>query len=116
MGKPIANRGFLLAHGTYESYRFYYLDDDDLAQGYYQLSNLLSHDDFLRIAFTTQADFADDASEGAIDVLHQGDFTYSFPHLMDYRARRGDGCAFAVSGITPIRSTGFTCIPACCRS
>jgi hypothetical protein len=36
MGKPIANRDFLLAllaDGSYEQYRFYYLDDDDLAQG-----------------------------------------------------------------------------------
>ena len=103
MGKPIANRDFLLAllaHGSYETYRFYYLDDEDLAQGRDQLSNLLSHDDFSRIAFTTQADFADNAGAGAIDVLHQGDFTYFAPYLMDYRARRGDGGAFAVSGIT----------------
>ena len=34
MGKPIANKDFMLAlltYGTLDSYRFYYLDEEDLA-------------------------------------------------------------------------------------
>ncbi len=103
MGKPIANREFLLAllkHGTYDNYRFYYLDDEDLEQGKNQLSNLLSHDDFDRIGFATQAEFAEDAVAGRIDVLHQGDFTYFAPYLMEFRARLGDRAAYGVSGVT----------------
>ena len=35
MGKPIANKDFMLAlltYGTLDSYRFYYLDEEDMAR------------------------------------------------------------------------------------
>ncbi len=47
MGKPIANKDFILAlltHGTLDSCRFYYLDEEDLVEGRAGLEESLTVD------------------------------------------------------------------------
>lgn len=103
MGKPIANRDFMLAlltHGTFDSYRFYYLDEEDLAHGRADLEESLPVDKLARLGFATQSELARDAEAGEIDILHQGDFTYHAPYLMEYRAGAKVPRPFAISGTT----------------
>ena len=107
MGKPIANKDFLLAllsYGSFEAYKFYYLDAEDLDSGRARLAEWLPAEQFARVQFATQATLADDLGDGGIDVLHQGDFTYHAPYLMEYRNQNGGGNSgdgeFAVSGVT----------------
>ena len=102
MGKPIANKDFMLAlltHGTLDSYRFYYLDEEDMAQGQAGLEEHLPVDSLTRVGFATQSELANDVEAGEIDILHQGDFTFHAPYLMEYRAG-ARGAPFAISGTT----------------
>jgi glycosyltransferase involved in cell wall biosynthesis len=103
MGKPIANKDFMLAlltHGALDSYRFYYLDEEDLAAGRASLEDCLPADRLARIAYATQSQLAEDAEAGEIDILHQGDFTFHAPYLMEYRAGATGAQPFAISGLT----------------
>jgi glycosyltransferase involved in cell wall biosynthesis len=103
MGKPIANKDFMLAlltHGTLDSYRFYYLDEEDLVRGRADLAESLPADKLARVEFATQSELARDAEAGEIDILHQGDFTYHAPYLMEYRAGANLTHPFGISGAT----------------
>lgn len=103
MGKPIANKDFMMAllrHGTFESYTFYYLDQEDLAHCRACLEDALPAEALARVRLATHPQLADDMAAGAFDILHQGDFTYHAPYVMELRASRPDAPPFAVSGIT----------------
>jgi len=103
MGKPIANKDFMLAlltHGTLDSYRFYYLDEEDMAQGRASLEDALPADSLARVHCATQSELARDAEAGEIDILHQGDFTFHAPYLMEYRAGAKHARPFGISGAT----------------
>ena len=103
MGKPIANKDFMLAlltYGMLDSYRFYYLDEEDMAFGRAGLEDSLPIENLARVALATQSELAADAEAGDIDILHQGDFTFHAPYLMEYRAGAGLARPFAISGIT----------------
>jgi len=103
MGKPIANRDFLLAllsHGTFDAYRFYYLDQNDRDSTRDSLANMLSHDALKRLSFKTQSSLPDDIAENPPDVFHQGDFTFHAPYLSEYRQTLPAKRRFAISGIT----------------
>ncbi len=89
MGKPIANKDFMLAlltYGTLDSYKFYYLDEEDMAHSRVGLEEILPPDKLARVHFATQSELANDVAAGEIDILHQGDFTFHAPYLMEYRA------------------------------
>ena len=103
MGKPIANRDFLLAllnHGTFDAYRFYYLDQADRDATRNALANLLSHEALQRLSFETQSALPDDIAKNPPDVFHQGDFTFHAPYLGEYRQTLAPERRFAISGIT----------------
>ena len=103
MGKPIANKDFMLAlltYGTLDSYKFYYLDEEDMAHSRVALEEILPPDKLARVHFATQSELANDVAAGEIDILHQGDFTFHAPYLMEYRAGLSGAATFGISGTT----------------
>ncbi|MFP5213597.1 MAG: glycosyltransferase family 4 protein [Acidobacteriota bacterium] len=101
MGKPVANQEFLSAllhHGTFESYRFFCDDPHHLAAFEKSLDRMVSGGLRKRVKVHLKARFLEEIQREPPDIMHQGDFTYHMPYLMELRNRLAH--PFPVSGVT----------------
>ena len=101
MGKPVANQEFLhalLQYGTLESYRFFCPDTNSERRFQAQIEKQLPPDLRNRVKISLQANFTDHLENALLDFIHQGDFTYHMPYLMELRNRLG--IPLPISGVT----------------
>ena len=90
MGKPVVNQDFLCAllrYGSFESFHVYCSDTYHMGQFRNRLERLAGSDGCARVKLSLQADLLGRLREAPPDVMHQGDFTYHMPHLMELRNR-----------------------------
>jgi glycosyltransferase involved in cell wall biosynthesis len=101
MGKPVVNQEFLCAllqYGTLESLHIFCPDANSRVRFQAQLANLLPPELQNRVKIFLQAGFADHLANMSVDLMHQGDFTYHMPYLIELRNRLG--LQLPVSGVT----------------
>jgi glycosyltransferase involved in cell wall biosynthesis len=101
MGKPVANQEFLhalLKYGTLEYYHIFCQDTHSRALFLAQIENLLPTELRNRIKVFLQANFIDHLENMTVDFMHQGDFTYHMPYLIELRNRLG--LPLPISGMT----------------
>lgn len=101
MGKPVANRDFLralLRYGSFECFRFHCPDERHMARLREDLEQLAGADVLRRVKLSLQADLLRSLGEDPEEILHQGDFTFHMPHLMELRNRLA--LPICVSGVT----------------
>ncbi len=103
MGKPVVNRDFLFAllkYGTFDSYNIFCLDSNNLSYVQQLLEAFIPADRHDRLTLSLQAMVAETLESRPVDVMHQGDFSYHMPLLIDFRNRCAGESPFAVSGVT----------------
>ncbi|SMC22438.1 Glycosyltransferase involved in cell wall bisynthesis [Desulfacinum hydrothermale DSM 13146] len=102
MGMPVANEQFLhalLEHGDCASYRFFATD----GAAAHRFAGLLQErfpgiaD---RVQVQPQATLSATVEAFPPDVIHNGDFTYYMPHLIEWRNRLSPSLRFPVTGVT----------------
>ena len=101
MGKPVANQEFLYAllqYGTLECYHIFCQDTNSRARFQAQIKNLLPTESQNRVRASLQANFVDHLENQLVDFMHQGDFTYHMPYLIELRNRLG--LPLPISGVT----------------
>ena len=101
MGKPVANQEFLhalLRYGTLESYHFFCPDTNSKRRFQAQFEKQLPTDLRNRVKVSLQANFLDHLENVHLDFIHQGDFTYHMPYLMELRNHLG--LPLPISGVT----------------
>ena len=101
MGKPVANQEFLYAllqYGTLECYHIFCQDTNSRARFQAQIKNLLPIESQNRVRASLQANFVDHLENQLVDFMHQGDFTYHMPYLIELRNRLG--LPLPISGVT----------------
>ncbi len=101
MGKPVANQEFLCAllqYGTLECYHFFCQDTNSRTHFQAQIQNLLPTELQNRVRVSLQANFVDHLENQLVDFMHQGDFTYHMPYLIELRNRLG--LPLPISGVT----------------
>lgn len=101
MGKPVVNQEFLhalLQYGTLEALHIFCRDMNSQAHFEAQIERLLPPESRSVIKTSLQAGFIDQIGKTPVDCLHQGDFTYHMPYLMELRNRLR--LPLPVSGVT----------------
>jgi glycosyltransferase involved in cell wall biosynthesis len=101
MGKPVVNQEFLYAllqYGTLECCHIFCQDTNTTIRFQKQIENLLSTELRSRVRISLQANLADHLGNMLVDFIHQGDFTYHMPYLIELRNRLG--LPLPISGVT----------------
>ncbi len=101
MGKPVANQEFLCAllqYGTLDCYHIFCPDTFSSARFQAQIENLLPTELRNRVRISFQANLVDHLGNRLVDFMHQGDFTYHMPNLIELRNRLG--LPLPISGVT----------------
>ncbi|HYA41147.1 MAG TPA: glycosyltransferase family 4 protein [Syntrophobacteraceae bacterium] len=101
MGKPVVNQEFLYAllqYGTLESYHIFCPDTNSRARFQMQIQKLLPPELRNRLKISLSASFFNHLENTLVDFMHQGDFTYHMPYLIELRNRVG--LPLPVSGVT----------------
>lgn len=101
MGKPVVNQEFLhalLQYGTLENFQIFCPDANSSGRFRAQLENLLPPELRNRVKVFLQAGLIDHLGNMLVDVMHQGDFTYHMPYLIEMRNRLG--LPLPISGVT----------------
>ena len=103
MGRPVANLDFLgalMSWGSWDQYRFYAPDARARAELLAFFDRALPPERRQRIRVRLASRFLDDQRESPADVVHNGDFTYHLPYLLELRRQLEPRHHFAVSGVT----------------
>ncbi len=101
MGKPVANQEFLhalLQYGTLECCHIFCPDTNSGRHFQTKIVNLLPTELRNRVRMSLQANFVDHLESNLVDFMHQGDFTYHMPYLIELRNRLG--LPLPISGVT----------------
>ncbi len=102
MGMPVANKEFLralLQYGTFESYTFFCADSSQLVEFQKILPEIVPAECHKRVRLSLQVFFKDESRKAPIDIMHNGDFTYFMPYLIEFR-NRSASFPFPISGVT----------------
>lgn len=103
MGMPVANKEFLIAlltHGSAESYTFFCPDSAHVVRFRENLQKLAPAACRSRIQVVPQAMALQHLARSPADVMHNGDFTFYMPSLIEMRNRRKDIRPFGITGVT----------------
>lgn len=103
MGMPVANKEFLralLQYGTFESYTFFCEDNTQLLEFQKTLPQLVPAECSRRVKLSMQALFNEETRKTPVDIMHNGDFTYFMPYLIELRNKMTGLPPFPVSGVT----------------
>lgn len=101
MGKPVANQEFLhalLQYGTLECCHIFCPDTNSTTRFQAQIENLLSTELRNRVRISLQANLVGHLGNMLVDFIHQGDFTYHMPYLIELRNQLG--LPLPISGVT----------------
>ena len=101
MGKPVANQEFLhalLQYGTLDCYHIFCQDTHSRTRFQAQIENQLPMELRNRVKVSLQANLVDGLQNMLVDFMHQGDFTYHMPYLIELRNRLG--LPLPISGVT----------------
>ena len=101
MGKPVINQDFLCAllrYGSFESLHFHCSDPGHMARFRDRLEQLAGSEGCRRVRLSLQADLLEHLRNEPADIMHQGDFTYHMPHLMELRNQLA--LPTGISGVT----------------
>jgi glycosyltransferase involved in cell wall biosynthesis len=101
MGKPVVNQEFLsalLRYGTLDCYHIFCQDTNSRTRFQAQIENLLPTGFRDRVKISLQANLLDHLENMLVDFMHQGDFTYHMPYLIELRNRLG--LRLPISGVT----------------
>ncbi|MGO9556863.1 MAG: glycosyltransferase family 4 protein [Syntrophobacteraceae bacterium] len=101
MGKPVANQEFLYAllqYGALECCHIFCPDTNSRVRFQAQIENLLPTELRNRVRISLQANFVDHVGNMLMDFIHQGDFTYHMPYLIELRNHLG--LPLPISGVT----------------
>lgn len=103
MGKPVVSKEFLqalLTYGTFECYDFFCPDRHYLQRFKATLEEIVPAPNQGRVRTSLQARFREDIRKDPLQVMHQGDFTYHMPFLMELRNSLSAIPPFPITGVT----------------